>query len=40
MCAQISTIQGNADTLEKETKLKALEVKKSALQDMICEIAK
>ncbi len=39
VCLQINNIQGNPDTLKKETELKALELKKSALEDMISEIA-
>lgn len=38
VCSQISALQGNTDTPEKEAELKALEIKKSVLQDMICEI--
>lgn len=36
---QINTIQDNPDTPKKEAELKALEIKKSALEDMISEIA-
>ena len=40
MCAQISVLQGNPDTLEKEDELKLLELKKSVLEDKIFELNK
>lgn len=40
VCAQISTLQGNADSPEKEEELKLLELKKSVLEDKIFEIKK
>lgn len=40
VCSQISALQGNPDAPEKEAELKALEIKKSALEDTISEIAK
>ena len=40
VCAQISALQGNADTLEKEDELKLLELKKSVLEDKIFELKK
>lgn len=39
VCLQISNIQSNPDTHEKEAELKALEIKKSALEDMISEVS-
>lgn len=35
ICLQINTIQCNPDALEKEAELKALELKKSALEEML-----
>ena len=40
VCAQISALQGNADTLEKEDELKLLELKKSVLEDKIFKLKK
>lgn len=40
VCSKISALQGNPDTPEKEEELKTLKLKKTALEDMICEIAK
>ncbi len=40
VCLQISDIQSNPDTPEKEAELRALEIKKSALEDMISELKK
>lgn len=40
VCAQISVLQGNPDTLEKEDELKLLELKKSVLEDKIFELNK
>lgn len=40
VCLQSNNIQSNPDTPEKETELKALESKKSALEDMISELKK
>lgn len=38
VCAQISALQGNADTPEKEEELKMLELKKSVLEERLSEI--
>ncbi len=40
VCSQISALQGNTDTLEKEDELKLLELKKSVLEDKIFELNK
>ena len=39
VCAQISALQGNENTFEKEDKLKMLELKKSALEDTLSELS-
>ena len=39
MCAQISALQGNENTFEKEDKLKLLELKKSAFEDTLSEFS-
>lgn len=38
VCVQISVLQGNVDTLEKEEELKMLELKKSVLEERLFEI--